>query len=389
MVLPRLASDAGQAVSGDFLGYLASHIQDAVVWVFTKSATWWLRIPSPDLAHEPAIAAMRQWLLPVTGAVAAGGMVAAGLRMTLSRRANPLLDVGTGLITIAAVATIGVAVPDLLLLAGDSWSSWILSVPGLDPQAHLLDARPDHLQPAAAAVYATAFTMIGKGSNLETLLTGFVMLALAPVALPILMRFFTWTTGTVSSGGGAGALLAGAGAGVAAMGSLRGASGGSGSTSASEHASYLAAQQQSLQGADAAEGASTGTSAAPGGGSSAGAGSGAEAAQAASPDRGDGASSAGGAATAGSPGAGFDGASGTGTPGAAGAGTAGTAGTGGAGAAGAGTAGGAASTAATGAATAATGGLAAVVTTAAMAVEGLADGARDIADSATKDGDQR
>jgi hypothetical protein len=101
MIAPRVVSSAGHAITGDFIGTLASGIQDAVSWIFTNTATLWLRIPSPDLANEPAITAMRQWLLPITAAVAVGGMLAAGLRMVLTRRANPLLDVGTGLAAIA------------------------------------------------------------------------------------------------------------------------------------------------------------------------------------------------------------------------------------------------------------------------------------------------
>jgi hypothetical protein len=455
MVAPHILSSGSQAVAGDFLGMLASHIQDAVSWIFTNTATLWLRLPSPDLANEPAIAAMRQWLLPVTGAVAVGGMIAAGLRMVLTRRANPLLDVGTGLAAIATAATLGVAVPNLLLQAGDTWTSWVLDVStggqfssrlsgilatGAAPdvvvimfgmlalvmgalQAALLVFRQAAViilagvlplaaagatapltrawirkivswmlalimyKPAAAAVYAAAFTMIGKGANLQTLLMGFVMLALSLLALPTLMRFFTWTTGAVSSGGGGGALLTGAAAGAAAMGSLRGASGGASSTSASEHASYLAAQQQPLpQADDAAAGASTGSPEAPGTGSSgtgssAGTGNGADTASTASPDRGAASVPADSAQSAGSPGGGAAAASGAGAAEAAGAGAAG--------AGGAGIAGGMAGAAAAGAATVATGGLAGVVAAAAMAAEGLADGARDAAGSAMEEGAQR
>jgi len=446
MVAPHILSSAGHAVAGDFLGMLANGIQDAVSWIFTNTATLWLRIPSPDLANEPAIVAMRQWLLPVTVAVAVGGMIAAGLRMVLTRRANPLLDVGTGLAAIAAAATLGVAVPDLLLQAGDAWTGWVLNLSaggqfsrrlsdilaaGGSPnvivimfgmfalvmgalQAALLVFRQAAViilaavlplaaagasapltrawirkivswmlalimyKPAAAAVYAAAFTMIGTGKNLQTLLMGFVMLALSLLALPVLMRFFTWTTGAVSSGGGGGALLTGAAAGAAAMGSLRGASGGASSTSASEHASYLAAQQQPPQGVDAAAGASGGSPAVPGTGSPAGTGNGADTASAASPDRGAAAEPAGSAASAGSPGGGTADASGAGTIGAAGPGAAGPGG--------AGTAGGMAAPAAAGASTAATGGLAGAFTTAAS---GLAEGARDTADSVMEDGEQR
>jgi hypothetical protein len=59
-------------------------------------------------------------------------------------------------------------------------------------------------KPAAAAVYATAFTMAGSGGSVQTVLAGFVMLVLSVAALPALMKFFTWTTGTIAGSGGAG-----------------------------------------------------------------------------------------------------------------------------------------------------------------------------------------
>ena len=56
-------------------------------------------------------------------------------------------------------------------------------------------------KPAAAAVYATAFTMIGSGGSPRTVLMGFVMLLLSVLTLPALMKFFTWTTGTIAGSG--------------------------------------------------------------------------------------------------------------------------------------------------------------------------------------------
>jgi hypothetical protein len=304
-----LGSQAAGTLASGFLGYLAGEIQKAITWLFTNSTDFWVRLPSPDLATQSAIGAARQWLLPLAGAVAAGGMVAAGIRMALTRRANPLLDVGTGLGVIAAAGTLGVLVPNLLLQAGDTWSSWILQEStggqfssrvsdllsfGTAPdaivvvfgiialllgavQAALMLFRQAAIvvlaavlplaaagatapitrpwirkiiswmlalicyKPAAAAVYATAFTMIGTKNSLQTTLMGFVMIALSLVALPVLMRFFTWTTGSVATGGSGGLLLGMAGAAAGAMGAARG----TGGTSASDHAGYLAARQPS------------------------------------------------------------------------------------------------------------------------------------------------
>ena len=90
-------------------------------------------------------------------------------------------------------------------------------------------------KPCAAAVYAAAFTMAGTGKNLTTVLAGLAMIALSLVALPALMRFFTWTTGQVenSSGGG---FMQTALSSVTAIGAMRGYSGGAGGAGAADQA---------------------------------------------------------------------------------------------------------------------------------------------------------
>jgi hypothetical protein len=412
----RAVSDATSSAAGDFLGKLADGVRDGVSWVLTNTTSLWVRIPSPDLATNPAVGSVQRWFLPLTAAVAVAGVIAAGLRMVLTRKMNPLLDVGAGLVAIAAVATLGIAVPDLLLRAGDSWSSWVLNASsGGAPTSRLssaleLSAAPSVIvivfgllammmtavqaallvfrqaaviilaavlplaaagatspltrawirkiiswmlalicyKPAAAAVYATAFTMIGKGTGLRTVMMGFVMLALSLMAMPVLMRFFTWTTGAVASGGG-GQLLGMAAAGAVAMGALRGSGAGAGGASAEEHSSYLKSQQ-SDGAADASQ--ASNPPAAPAGAAGGGAGNSA-------------------AASSGAGAAGAEAAGGAG-PGAANAAASGGAS--------------AASGAATAAASAGTAGIAGV---AAVAAQGLASGAKNTAASATEEGDQR
>jgi hypothetical protein len=296
------------SVTSDILSGLASAISAGVRWTVTNTATWWIRQPSPDLAAEPAITHIQAWLLPITAAVAAGAMVAAGARMAIMRRANPLLDVTGGLLTLAAVTTVGLIVPTLLLKAGDAWSAWVLQVStggrfaqrltdvlvltGAAPavvlifgivaivlslvQAVLMLFRQAALvilagvlplaaagslapltrpwirkitswmlalicyKPAAAAVYAAAFTMIGSGKDPRTVLMGFVMLVLSVLALPALMKFFTWTTGTVAGSGGGGQLLGAAAVGAIAVGTMR--SPGAAAALAQDQAAYLSAR---------------------------------------------------------------------------------------------------------------------------------------------------
>jgi len=276
----------------------------------TQTSTWWVQIPSPDLAGEPAVGRLQQWMLPLTVAVAVLGLIIAGGKMALTRRANPLIDVGSGLAVIAATSAVGVLLPALLLKAGDAWSTWVLqastggqftsrlvnvlTMGGSTPsvvvvlgivaiiisavQAVLMLFRQGALivlagvlplaaagmltpatrrwfprvtgwmlalicyKPAAAAVYATAFTMIGTGNDPRTVLMGFTMVFLSLLALPVLMRFFTWTTGHVADASGGGGFLQTALQGAVAVGALRGMSGGAGGSGPVEQARMVSAR---------------------------------------------------------------------------------------------------------------------------------------------------
>jgi hypothetical protein len=330
IIAGHLAHTAVTSAAGGLLAGLAQAITDGVRWTVTTTATWWTGIGSPDLATEPAVARMQQWLLPITAAVAAGAMIAAGARMAITRKASPLLDVTGGLVTIAAATTLGTVAATLLLKAGDAWSAWILAqstggqftarlslalnlggsaapavviVFGVAAivlsvvQAALLLFRQAALvilagvlplaaagsvapltcgwvrkagawmlalicyKPAAAAVYAAAFTMIGTGGA-RTALMGFVMLVLSVLALPALLRFFTWTTGTVATSPGGGQLLGIAATGAIAFGALR-SSGGSGSA-AQDQATYLSTRLGGPSGAGGPGGGTDGPATPPG-----------------------------------------------------------------------------------------------------------------------------
>jgi hypothetical protein len=305
-LVSRVVTSAASSAASDVLSGLANAISAGVRWTVTNTVAWWISIRSPDLAADPAITRIQAWLLPITAAVAVGAMIAGGLRMVIARRANPLLDVTGGMLTLAAVTTLGTIVPTLLLKAGDAWSAWVLQAStggqfaqrlgsllvlggtaapavvlifGLAAivltlvQAALMLFRQAALvilagvlplaaagslapltrpwirkitswmlalicyKPAAAAVYAAAFTMIGSGKNPRTVLMGFVMLVLSVLTLPALMKFFTWTTGAVAGSGGGGQLLGAAAVGAIAVGTMR--SPGAAAGPAQDQAAYL------------------------------------------------------------------------------------------------------------------------------------------------------
>ena len=309
-VVGSVIGAAAGTAADDALSGIAGAIQSGVSWIVTSSIDWWVQLPSPDLAAEPAVGRLQQWTLPIAVAVAVAGLIIAGARMALSRKANPLIDAGSGLFTIAATSAVGVLLPTLLLKAGDAWSTWILNASaggqfaarltgvltlgGAAPavvvvlgivaivisaiQAVLMLFRQGALvilagmmplaaagtltpgtrswfkrvagwelalifyKPAAALVYATAFTLIGTGKSVQAILTGFAMVVMSLLALPVLMRFFSWTTGQVADSAAGGGFLQTALSGAVAVGALRGSSGGSGGSGAAEQARLVSAQ---------------------------------------------------------------------------------------------------------------------------------------------------
>ena len=72
-------------------------------------------------------------------------------------------------------------------------------------------------KPIAAMIYSVGFTFMGQGKDLSTAVIGVMVIALAVIALPAMMKFFTFVGGSVGAGGGGGALaLAGGAVGGAA-----------------------------------------------------------------------------------------------------------------------------------------------------------------------------
>ena len=170
-------------------------------------------------------------------------------------------------------------------------------------------------KPAAAIVYATAFRLTGSdvfggdSDELMAAVTGLVLMVLALVALPALMRFVTPMVGAVASGGGGGGGTMAAGAAMAAMptGAMRvagGSSNGGGGATAGSPGGAGPAGMAGGAGPGGRNGSSPGGGSANGGGAKNGGGApvpasqGAGGAGAASAGGG-GAAAGGGAATAG------------------------------------------------------------------------------------------
>jgi len=109
----------------------------------------------------------------------------------------------------------------------------------------------------AASVYAVAFALMGA-DGVRNSIVGLAVMLLAIFALPVAMKFFNWTTGTLSQGPSTLGMLGTAGAaGVHAASSLRGIGG----YHVGDHATYMDQHGPGTGGASSAT-AGTGTTAA-------------------------------------------------------------------------------------------------------------------------------
>ncbi|MBT8226101.1 MAG: hypothetical protein HKP61_15150 [Dactylosporangium sp.] len=321
-----LADAVATQVGNTVLGQISQAITSAEEWLIATTASWWVLTPSislypganhadPAAAPLDAITKIQQWILPITLAVATGGMLWQGLMMVLSRKPNPLVNVLRGLWNTALWSAVGIFGTNLLLAATDGFSRTVLlqglgSLDGSNLGTRLstllvpLTAQPGGLpialvilvaglasigsfiqallmffrdgsvlvlaalmplaaagsftsatsgwlrkvlawqlslifyKPMAALVYATAFALLGTNDTHDphALFMGIAMMIISLVALPVLLKFFNWTVGSLQGGGGNLGLLASAGAaGLHAGASLRG----SGAGGANEHARYL------------------------------------------------------------------------------------------------------------------------------------------------------
>ena len=182
-------------------------------------------------------------------------------------------------------------------------------------------------KPAAAIVYAVAFDLAGQPGALA-LLDGVMMLVLAILALPALLRFVVPATSALAGGGGAGGMLAGAAGGAIAMRMPTGAA----SVASSPASAYGQGQASGPSGAALAGGGPAAAAAGMNGGGQSGApgqngqsgasGSSGTAAPASSAAA---SGAAGGVSAAGGGGSGGGGAGAAGAAGASGAGVAGAA----------------------------------------------------------------
>jgi hypothetical protein len=287
-----LACTANAVVSSGF-GEIADSASQAAAYMVVQAMTWWTHTgsvnPDTDATHT-----LQGYTTPIVLAVLVCSVLVQAGRMIISRRKDPAINVGVGLIRYAAVTAGGLILLRLALqgaddlctqLAGQAMTQFGAKMTGLMPgfakdslflsfclslalmvlsgiqwllgfvrQAGILvlavllplaasgsindSTRPwlkkltgwlislVSYKPMAAMIYLIGFTYVGDAQDLGAFMTGLMVLALAVVALPTMMKFFSWAGSADTSGGGAGGVLAAGALGAAGLSKLAGGSGG-------------------------------------------------------------------------------------------------------------------------------------------------------------------
>jgi len=259
---------------------------DGFATLVKTMTTFWMDVPTPQLSGVGGPVARVQHLVYWTqGFLLVLSLLYVAGKTALTRSGKVAGEAARGLGTMVVVVGAGVTAIDVLSVAGDAWSRWIIDqsvggsmttrlgavaggsaqMTGLGigiefivallgiisciVQIFFLLARVGILtllagtlplsaaglatpagrawfqrtlawivafllyKPAAALVYASAFTLAGRGSDVISVLSGLMLIVLAVFALPALMRLATPMVAAASGGGGGG--LGGALAGAA------------------------------------------------------------------------------------------------------------------------------------------------------------------------------
>lgn len=271
-----IAQTAGQAAS------------ELILWSFT----YWVDTESVNPDSE-VVRNLQQLTIPIALAVLTGSILVQSIRMTLSRKKDPAINVALGLIRYAIVTAVGLSLLAGSLRAGDDFSSWLLDqavsefpqrmsaimVPAYIGNSFLLliisvigmilsaiqwllafirqagilvlavmlplaasgsinDSTKVWMsrlmpwlialvlyKPMAAMIYTIGFTFLGEGQDFSTAMTGLMVMALAAIAMPAMLKFFAWSQVSATGGSGVGGVIAAGATGAASMAALRSARG--------------------------------------------------------------------------------------------------------------------------------------------------------------------
>ena len=99
------ASRAADDIFAQVVDKVAHGSADLIV----ATSTWWAGTDSVD-PRDAAVLAAQHATAPLTAAILVGGVLVAAIRMILSRKAEPLINLAAGLVRFAIVSALGLTV---------------------------------------------------------------------------------------------------------------------------------------------------------------------------------------------------------------------------------------------------------------------------------------
>lgn len=278
------ATRAAGSVLDDFAATVARGAADLIV----TTSTWWTTTDSVD-PRDSAVIAAQGATTTLVSIILVGSILVQSIRMILSRKAEPLIMVATGLFRYAVVSALGLVLLQGALQAGDALATNIMDDAANNFALFMVDALtgPNNVnntfitllcavigavlsliqwllmairqagllvlaamltlaasgsltgatrgwlnkivawliaivvyKPAAAFIYFIGFSYLSSPSSndpggISTQITGLMVLLLAVIAMPILLKFFAWSGTQVSGSGRGGSGMLGAAGAVA------------------------------------------------------------------------------------------------------------------------------------------------------------------------------
>ena len=268
---------AGQAVQSAWETMIADFAETAATLVVEASG-WWTTTESVN-PLDPAVLGAQNQTRDLILIILVGSVLVQAIRMIISRKAEPLMAIATGLLRYAVVTGLALGLLDTALKAGDALSQQLLDNAAMNfagaMRTILTDADATLLvlivsviaalmslvqwvlmalrqagllvlaamlplaasgsinrstrswldrmlgwlialvayKPAAAFIYYIGFSYLSSpevaaGGQVATMITGIMVLLLAVVAMPVMLKFFSWSGISLSgaSGGGSGFL---------------------------------------------------------------------------------------------------------------------------------------------------------------------------------------
>ncbi len=103
----------------------ADAMRSGAKWVIENTVAWWVKPDAIDLSKTP-IDTLQSWMLPIAMAVAVLGVIVAGIKMILSRKGEPLIQVGKGIVWLAVWSALAVTIVSMLLAWGDLFADYVI-----------------------------------------------------------------------------------------------------------------------------------------------------------------------------------------------------------------------------------------------------------------------